>query len=130
MVFPTAAALTWYAVTKDPTIRPLGITKTALEKQASIGGAELTILIKYDPAEGAMASEALGVKIANAFEAKGVEGEVKLRRVQGHEMSVTYLVGASTIGPYRASQATSGINAAVGAYRMNRSRMEIEGGGS
>ncbi|MCK0141446.1 hypothetical protein [Aliiroseovarius sp. F20344] len=129
VVLPSAAALTWYAITKDPTIRPLGITKRALEQRGSTGGTGLIILIQYDPVEHAIASEALGKRIIFAFEAKGVAGEVKLRRVQGHEMSVTYIVGASTIGPFRASQATRGINAAAGAYRMNMSRNETDGGG-
>lgn len=118
VVLPTAAALTWYAVTKDPTIRPLGITKRALVEQTAEEGGLLTILIRFDPAQDAKASEALGAKIVHAFEAKGVAGNVKHLPVPGQEMTVTYLIGASTIGPYSASQAPSGINAAVGAYRM------------
>lgn len=129
VVLPTLAALTWYAITKDPTIRPLGITKRALEQQGSTDAAGLIILITFDPAEDAIASEALGRKITRALEAKGVTGEVEYRRIQGHEISVTYLVGASEIGPFRASKAKNGINAAVGAYRMNGSPPKTESGG-
>ncbi|SPF79156.1 hypothetical protein ALP8811_03093 [Aliiroseovarius pelagivivens] len=118
VVLPTVAALAWYAVTKDPTIRPLGITKQALVEQTSDDGAMLTIVIRFDPDEDTKTSELLGTKIAYAFEAKGVVGSVKRLPVPGNEMTVTYLIGASTIGPYPASHASTGINAAVGAYRM------------
>ncbi|WP_282181926.1 hypothetical protein [Aliiroseovarius marinus] len=118
VVLPTAAALTWYWVTKDPTIRPLGITKRALVERTAQDGALLTIVIRFDPDEDAKASEALGNSIVRALEAKGVIGSVKRLPAPGQEMTVTYLIGASSIGPYSASQASSGISAAVGAYRM------------
>ena len=118
VVLPTAAALTWYWVTKDPTIRPLGITKQALVERTAKGGSMLTIVIRFDPDEDAKASEALGANIMRALEAKGVIGSVKRLPVPGHEITVTYLIGASTLGPYSASRASSGINAAVGAYRL------------
>ncbi|WP_424941474.1 hypothetical protein [Aliiroseovarius sp. S253] len=118
VVLPTVAALSWYAVTKDPTIRPLGITKQALVEQTLDDGAILTIVIRFDPDEHAEVSKVLGASIARAFEAKGVDGSIKQRPAPGEEMTVTYLIGASSIGPFPASQAASGINAAVGAYRM------------
>ncbi|WP_298905552.1 hypothetical protein [uncultured Aliiroseovarius sp.] len=118
VVLPTAAALTWYWVTKDPTIRPLGITKRALVERTAQDGALLTIVIRFDPDQDGKASDALGANIVRALEAKGVIGSVKRLPMQGQEMTVTYLVGASTLGPYSASHASSGINAAVGAYRM------------
>lgn len=118
VVLPTAAALTWYWVTKDPTIRPLGITKQALVERTAQGGSTLTIVIRFDPDEDTKASAALGNSIVRALEAKGVIGSVKRLPMQGQDMTVTYLVGASTLGPYSASQASSGINAAMGAYRM------------
>lgn len=118
VVLPTVAALTWYWVTKDPTIRPLGITKRALVEKTAKKGGMLTIVIRFDPNEDAKASEALGANIVRALQAKGVIGSVKRLPVPGQDMTVTYLIGASTIGPYSASHASSGINAAVGAYRM------------
>ena len=118
VVLPTAAALTWYWVTKDPTIRPLGITKRALVERTAQDGALLTIVIRFDPDEDAKASEALGNSIVRALEAKGVIGSVKRLPTPGEDMTVTYLIGASSIGPYSASHASSGISAAVGAYRM------------
>ena len=79
----------------------------------------MTIVIRFDPDEDAKASEALG----NEYRARaGSEGRdwqrEALAHAPGQEMTVTYLVGASTLGPYSASHASSGINAAVGAYRM------------
>ncbi|NDW54217.1 hypothetical protein [Aliiroseovarius sp. PrR006] len=118
VVLPTAVALTWYWVTKDPTIRPLGITKRALVERTAEDGGLLTIVIRFDPALDTKASEVLGEKISYAFEAKGVVASVKSLPAPGQDMTVTYLIGASIIGPYSASHASSGINAAVGAYRM------------
>lgn len=115
---PSAAALTWYVVTKDPTVRPLGITKRALDDHKAGDRSVLTVVIHFDPEEDAEASNALGAKIVYALEAKGAIGDIKRYPVPGQNMTVTYVIGASTIGPYPASKAVSGINAAVGAYRM------------
>lgn len=118
VTLPSIAALSWYVVTKDPSVRPLGITKRALEDHGTDEGSSLTVLIRFDPDEDAHASSALGEKIAYALGAKGVIGDIERHPVPGKEMTVTYLIGASTIGPYLASDASSGINAAVAAYRM------------
>lgn len=118
VVLPTVTALTWYAVTKDPTIRPLGITKRALMAQTTDASGMLIILIQYDPAEDMQASKMLGDKILLSLKAKGVAGTIKRHPISGHDMSVIFLFGASTIGPYPATKAASGIKAAVGAYRM------------
>ncbi|SMR82218.1 hypothetical protein SAMN04488030_2563 [Aliiroseovarius halocynthiae] len=118
VVLPTAGALTWYFVTKDPTIRPLGITKRALMARTTDESGMLIIWIEYDPSEDQQASKALGNTIMFSLEAKGVVGVVKRHPMPGQDMSVAFVFGASTIGPFPASKASLGISAAVGAYRM------------
>ncbi|WP_300516084.1 hypothetical protein [Aliiroseovarius sp.] len=122
VVAPTAGALTYYWWTKNPSVRPLGITRESLDAFERGGGPVFEIIaqISYDPRHSGGRSQAELHRIfSNAFRAKGVHVNVKFARTGGAGTWVTYVVGPSTIGPYPLSEASNGINKAVEAYRMS-----------
>ncbi|WP_421702352.1 hypothetical protein [Aliiroseovarius sp.] len=122
VVAPTAGALTYYWFTKNPHVRPLGITRESLDAFERGGGPvfEIVAHISYDPRYSDGKSQAeMHRAFSNAFRAKGVHVNVKFARTGGSGTWVTYVIGPSTIGPYPLSEASSGINKAVEAYRMS-----------
>lgn len=119
VVLPTAIALGWYEVTRDPNLRPLGITREAL-RDYGVPGAGVDLIAYIDwPAEktGHPARQKLATDLAASFAAKGVEARLVFRSSNG-SAQVTYVIGKSVIGPYPANQAAEGIEAAIDAYRM------------
>ncbi|WP_298498802.1 hypothetical protein [uncultured Maritimibacter sp.] len=121
IVLPTVASLGWFAVTKNPNLRPLGVTEENL-RAFDKGGAEgVRIVAQVDWAQ----AQADGVSRAEverllrrAFAAKGLDVTVSFS--EGAErMGVTYRVGYSRIGPYALQEAALGVNAAVDAYHMH-----------
>jgi hypothetical protein len=122
VVAPSAGALTYYWFTKNPNVRPLGITRESLDAFERGGGPvfEIVAQIAYDPRYSGGKSQAeLHRAISNAFRAKGVHVNVQITRTEGSGTWITYVIGPSTIGPYPLSEASDGINKAVEAYRMS-----------
>lgn len=122
LVMPTAMSLGYYYVTKDPNLRPLGVTAEALTSYARgrmDGQVHIVAQIEWVPGDaGGYSQRSFEKAITNAFKAKGVEVFVFFH--PGVDRTrITYRVGPSEIGPYPASQAASGITAAVDAYRMH-----------
>lgn len=118
---PTAISLGWYQLSKNPNLRPLGITRESLMSYASgfIGGHEIVATVAWVPPKSSRYSKArLKDAITNAFGAKGVDVRVVFREGKGRTL-VTYTVGKSTIGPYPTSRAAEGISAAIEAMRMH-----------
>jgi hypothetical protein len=120
IVFPSAASLTWYQVTKDPTVRPLGITKEALrEFYGLLGGVEIVAVVGWDERRsGRVTKRQIANSLYKAFEAKGVEARVVFTPSTKGTW-VAYEIGPTTIGPYPQSRAAEGIRSAVEAYRMH-----------
>lgn len=120
ITLPTAAALGWYQITRDPELRPLGITREALRDYGIPGsGAEVTAYVDWPSARtDQSARQQLARDIAVSFAAKGVDVRVVFRSAEGTPR-ITYVVGRSVLGPYPASRAAQGIEAAVEAYRMH-----------
>lgn len=119
IVLPTAAALGWYQITRDPEFRPLGITREALRAYGVPGsGTDVTAYVDWPASQASQtARQQLARDIAISFAAKGVDVQVVFRRAEGTPR-ITYVVGKSVLGPYPASRAAQGIEAAVEAYRM------------
>lgn len=119
VVLPTALALGWYQISRDPNMRPLALTREALRDYGVPGiGADLFVYVDW-PASRATspARRQLAADLATSFAAKGVEAKVILRETDGPGQ-VTYVIGKSVLGPYPTARAAEGIAAAVEAYRM------------
>lgn len=120
VVMPTAVMLGWYQFTRDPNLRPLGITREALRAYGEPGqGAELVAIVDWaSPHAAGMTQHQLARDLTASFASKGVEVRVLFR--DGHEATrVTYVIGKTQLGPYPATRAAEGIAAAVDAYRMH-----------
>jgi hypothetical protein len=120
VVMPTALALGWYQITRDPNFRPLGITREALRDYGVPGaGVDLIAYVDWPAAKaGHPARLQLGNDLSDSFASKGVEARIVFRDASGSPQ-ITYVIGKSVIGPYPASRAAEGIAAAVEAYRMH-----------
>jgi len=120
VVAPTAASLGWYQMSKDPHLRPLGITQQAIRAYEN-GGEGLEIVALVDLANenvGGPSHEALAATLRRSFSAKGMDVRIVFRD-SGGGLRITYLVGRSVVGPFPASRASEGIAAAVAAFRMD-----------
>lgn len=117
--FPTFLSLLWHYLSGDPTIRPLGITREALIDSGDLEGLVIYANVAWDPTDTNYASDkSFAQALKNGFRAKGLDLSVKTH-LSNQGSYVTYQVGPSTMGPFPASAAARGINAAVSAYRMN-----------
>lgn len=118
VVLPSAVALSWFHVTQNPNLRPLGLTREALRAYTGGYGDGAAIVARVTGADPSGDNrEALTRALINAFGAKGVDLEVKFLPGTGPPM-VSYVIGTSVVGPYPATRAAEGIGAAVEAYRM------------
>lgn len=120
VVLPTVAMLSWYQLTRDPNLRPLGITREALRAYGDPGaGVDMVAYIDW-PTSGYSpnARQRFASEILASFKAKNVEARLEFRDHDGAPR-VTYVVGTSIIGPFSASRAGKGVSAAVDAYRMH-----------
>ncbi|MCB1347289.1 MAG: hypothetical protein R3D59_04935 [Paracoccaceae bacterium] len=119
IVLPTAIALGWYQFTRDPNLRPLGITREALRDFGAPGvGVDLIAYVDWPVSQATSpAKRQLAGDLLASFASKGVEARLVFRDTDG-PAKVTYVIGKSVIGPYPASRAAGGIAAAVEAYRM------------
>ena len=119
VTLPTAVSLLWYAITKNPSVRPLGITVSALRAFSGAEGLEIIAVVDWDDARSGQVTRAdIQTALINAFKAKGVDVRVRFQP-SNRGTFVSYKVGPSTIGPYPQSHAAEGISAAVEAYRLN-----------
>ncbi|MCP5036494.1 MAG: hypothetical protein GY945_02725 [Rhodobacteraceae bacterium] len=120
VILPSALSLSYYAITKDPNMRPLGITTESLREYFGRGfGVEIVAIVHWDSIRSGQVTQGdMRRALRNAFKAKGVDVRIDFRETSGGT-HITYQVGSSSIGPYPQSRAAEGINAAVAAYRMN-----------
>jgi hypothetical protein len=121
IVLPAALSLSAYFITKNPNFRPLGITIDSLTKAGLIeSSGEIIAVISIGDKSPKHASKSEYTKaLGSTFEILKTDVQVKFRNVpNSSDISVTYLVGQSRIGPYPIAQAASGIKAAVRAERM------------
>lgn len=122
VIMPTVLSLARYAISKDPHLRPLGITKQALRSYetgfSGYGEVEIVAQVAWvAPSAAGFTRQHLEKAIVDAFHAKGMD--VKVRFTGGTDTTrITYRVGKSVIGPFTAARASAGVQAAVEAYRM------------
>ncbi|HHC29669.1 MAG TPA: hypothetical protein ENK80_03770 [Rhodobacterales bacterium] len=119
LAFPTALTLGWYQLSKNPSLRPLGVTQQAL---AAYNGAsdsiEIVALVDWvPPRTGNYTKAHLRRALSESFAAKGVDVRIVFR--PGKDATrVTYQVGKTLLGPYSTARASEGIGAAVEAFKM------------
>lgn len=120
LLAPTVISLGYYAVSKNPALRPLAITQKALRSYEAGKGQAGLVVVRVDWVDGASmgyTQDQLYHLIDRAFAAKGVEIDMAFFAAEGRTR-VTYIVGRSWMGPYQLDQAATGISAAATAYHM------------
>lgn len=120
VALPGSAAYLYYRATKDPTLRPLGVTK---EELAATMGEEhvldIVVQIDWGRARQTTAPESdLESAISRALSAFGVDYRFRHRDVAGEAVQVTYIVAHNRFGPYTPARAAEGIRAAVSTLQM------------
>ncbi|WP_371170255.1 hypothetical protein [Aliiroseovarius sp. 2305UL8-7] len=120
VTLPSAAALSWYHYTKDPTLRPLGISKNDPIREANGELVNIVAHIRWDNLNEAQPLDRFRYALVEAFDIKNIEITVDVVDAPGQGTTVVYDVGASHIGPFPKQRAAKGVNAAIAAYRMNQ----------
>jgi hypothetical protein len=126
IVLPAALSLSAYFITKNPNFRPLGITIDKLAEAGLISDSgEIIAVVSIGDKSVTHTSKGEYTKaLESTFDILGTEVRVKFRTVPNtSDVSVTYLVGQSKIGPYPISQAANGVKAAVRAERMVKAHL-------
>lgn len=119
---PTIGALTYYSFTGDPTVRPLGISKQALDRFIPSSGAELEIRVILNWGEQnrlRQNQDEVIALIGRNLDSYDVDYSFQFLPVPGPEVSLYYQVRGSRIGPYAIARAAEGIPAAISALRRN-----------
>ncbi|MCK8463402.1 hypothetical protein MUY35_06015 [Aliiroseovarius sp. S1339] len=122
VALPGAAALGWYSYTKDPTFRPLGVTKADRDKQDEGRRADIIAHVRWDGITEAQSSDTFRQSLIQAFDIKNVDLHAIVTDAPNQGTSVTYEVGASRIGPFKKARAVKGVNAAIAAFYMLAAR--------
>ncbi len=120
VMMPTSVSLAWYYFTRNPNLRPLGITQEAILAYENLIGrsAQVIVRVEWSDASGSEAVlERFAAQIERAFEAKGVEARV-ISQMGAEQTLISYSIGRSFLGPYRGAHASDGIRASVEALRM------------
>jgi len=119
VTLPTAAALLWYHVSRDPNLRPLGITQQALRAYAGKSeGLEIIAVVDWVAPGGGFSRAHLDTTLRRAFRAKGTDVRVEFREGRG-ATRVSFIVGKTVLGPYAVINASEGVAAAVEAFNMH-----------
>ena len=121
IVLPAALSLSAYFITKNPNFRPLGITLDSLTEAGLIeSSGEIIAVVSIGDRAPKHSPKSEYIKaLKSTFEILGSDVDVKFRSAPNtSDITVTYLVGLSRIGPYPITQAASGVKAAIHAERM------------
>jgi len=130
IAFPMVASLVYFQISRDPSLRPLGVTQEA-ERAYERGASgesrplEITVRVHWAPGHtGGHTHLSLREAFHKSFESKGITA-VDVRFLTGRDRTtVTYVIGSSTIGPVPVEQAAQGVNAAVDAFHMSQEDRE------
>ncbi len=120
-VTPAVLALTAYMITKNPNLRPLGITVERLTEAGQIENKSLIFAVVDIGTLSKNASSKAQYRSAleTAFARFDTEVQVRFREIPGRStVMITYLVGESQIGPFPSNRAAEGVLAATEAARM------------
>ncbi|MDE9450027.1 hypothetical protein J3R80_06040 [Aliiroseovarius sp. Z3] len=118
IALPSVAALVWYHHTRDPTLRPLGITKAALSEHEVTRSSEVVAHLFWNATGETGLSKDFAQSLVQAFDIKQVDLRVIVTDSNGADTTVLFTVGASRIGPFPKDRAVKGVNAAIAAFHM------------
>lgn len=128
---PTLSALGYYAVTGDPTFRPLGISQAAIA-QFTNSQSELAVVVTIRRGENATLKASIDDverRFAAALRPYDVPTRIRTNIVGGRDVTITFQVRNTHLGPYSIRDAPSAISAAISAYHLNFDA-ELDDGGS
>lgn len=120
-VGPAVLALSAYVLTKNPSLRPLGITVEQLSEAGQLADKSLiTAVVDIGGnAKSTLSKSDIEKSLKTTFERRNTEVRVRFRKVSGRsDIRITYIVGESVIGPFDAARAAQGIGAATDAERL------------
>ena len=101
VALPATAAYTYYRTTRDPTLRPLGITR---EEMAATFGEKhvLDITVEIDwgaDTNFADSRETLQSILSRSLTAANADHHFQIKDVPGEDVLITYVVGYNHFGP-------------------------------
>ncbi len=124
VALPATAAYLYYRATKDPTLRPLGVTKEELA--ATLGDEHvLDIVVEIDWGQNRMLAtpkSEVEQAISQTLSAFALDHRFRHRDVPGEAVQITYVVAHNRFGPYTPVRAAEGIRAAVAAMQIMTSK--------
>ena len=120
VALPGTAAYLYYRATKDPTLRPLGVTK---EELAATMGDEhvLDIVVQIDWGRDRRSHSPksdLEGAISRTLSAFAVDHRFRHKDVSGDKVQITYVVAHNRFGPYTPARAAEGVRAAFAAMQI------------
>ncbi len=120
VAMPGTGAYLYYRATKDPTLRPLGVTKEELA--ATLGDEHvLDIVVQIDwgrDRQSRSPKSDLERAISRTLSAFAVDHRFRHKDVAGDSVQITYVVAHNQFGPYTPARAAEGIRAAVSAMQI------------
>ena len=119
---PTIVSLGYFYVTGDPTFRPLGISKAALDTfMPERAAMNVQAVVNWGRGSTLQQSQAEIRRIlARSLDTYDVDYRIQINDVAGRKVTVTYVVMGSRLGPYPIARAGRGLGAAVDALRRNQ----------
>lgn len=121
VITPASVALAAYYVTRNPNLRPLGITLEKLIEAGQIADRDLIVaqITFGDRSDTNLSLAEYEAALSKAFDTFQTEVQVRFReRRNSDQITILYKVGNSVIGPFPMSRAAEGIRASVEAERM------------
>ena len=118
---PTILSIWYYLFTGDPTFRPLGISKAALEHfDPPESPLDIVVAVGWGAdARPRQTEDQLAGAIGRSLAVYDVAFRFRHFSIEGDQVLVWYIIRQTELGPYPAGQAAKGLSAAVTALRMN-----------
>ena len=122
VTLPEAIALGFYYYTGDPTLLPLGITKTSLsEAPVARNTRAITVFIEWGAdATTPNSRNQVGKALHQAMRIYDIEYRLRFRTVPGEAVQIHFLVDSNRIGPYALHNVAAGIPLALAAFRIGQ----------
>ncbi len=121
VIAPAFFMLAMYHTTKNPALRPLGITLERMIEAGHMSDRTLIVTqITFGPqADASLSLDDYRAAFTKSFGGFNTETRVQFRTAKrGNDITVRYEVGNSIIGPFPIERAAEGIRPAVEAERM------------
>jgi hypothetical protein len=117
---PTLVALAYYAITGDPTARPLGISAAKLgqlQTPRDVLVINTVIITGTENSRTSIATDAEHL-LARALAPYDVPFEILHASAPGRRVTVTFQIRDTFLGPYGLDRSAHGISAALAAYHL------------